>query len=158
MHCPFCRHPDSRVMDSRTTEDGSAIRRRRQCPECGARFSTTETASLTVIKRSGVIEPFSREKIVSGVRKACQGRPVTDADLRLLAQDVEEAVRATGVAQIDANDIGLAILQPLRLLDEVAYMRFASVYQNWENLDDFEAAIKTLRIEHSQGIHAQHEG
>lgn len=158
MHCPFCRHPDSRVMDSRTTEDGSAIRRRRQCPECGARFSTTETASLTVIKRSGVIEPFSREKIVSGVRKACQGRPVTDADLRLLAQDVEEAVRATGVAQIDANDIGLAILQPLRLLDEVAYMRFASVYQNWENLDDFESAIKTLRIEHSQGIHAQHEG
>lgn len=158
MHCPFCRHPDSRVMDSRTSEDGSAIRRRRQCPECGARFSTTETASLTVIKRSGVIEPFSREKIVSGVRKACQGRPVTDADLRLLAQDVEEAVRATGVAQIDANDIGLAILQPLRLLDEVAYMRFASVYQNWENLDDFETAIKTLRIEHSQGIHAQHEG
>ena len=139
MHCPFCRHPDSRVMDSRTSEDGSAIRRRRQCPECGARFSTTETASLTVIKRSGVIEPFSREKIVSGVRKACQGRPVTDADLRLLAQDVEEAVRATGVAQIDANDIGLAILQPLRLLDDVAYMRFASVYQNWENLDDFEA-------------------
>jgi transcriptional repressor NrdR len=158
MHCPFCRHPDSRVMDSRTSEDGSAIRRRRQCPECGARFSTTETASLTVIKRSGVIEPFSREKIVSGVRKACQGRPVTDADLRLLAQDVEEAVRATGVAQIDANDIGLAILQPLRLLDEVAYMRFASVYQNWENLDDFETAIKNLRIEHSQGIHAQHEG
>lgn len=148
MHCPFCRHPDSRVMDSRTTEDGSAIRRRRQCPECGARFSTTETASLTVIKRSGVIEPFSREKIVSGVRKACQGRPVTDADLRLLAQDVEEAVRATGVAQIDANDIGLAILQPLRLLDEVAYMRFASVYQGWESLEDFEQAIKLMRLEH----------
>jgi transcriptional repressor NrdR len=148
MHCPFCRHPDSRVMDSRTSEDGSAIRRRRQCPECGARFSTTETASLTVIKRSGVTESFSRDKIVSGVRKACQGRPVTDADLRLLAQSVEESVRATGVAQIDANDIGLAILEPLRQLDEVAYMRFASVYQNWETLDDFESAITALRIEH----------
>ena len=148
MHCPFCRHPDSRVMDSRTSEDGSAIRRRRQCPECGARFSTTETASLTVIKRSGVTESFSRDKIVSGVRKACQGRPVTDADLRLLAQSVEESVRATGVAQIDANDIGLAILEPLRQLDEVAYMRFASVYQNWETLDDFESAINALRIEH----------
>lgn len=151
MHCPFCRHADSRVMDSRTSEDGSAIRRRRQCPECGARFSTTETASLTVIKRSGVTESFSRDKIVSGVRKACQGRPVTDADLRLLAQSVEEAVRATGVAQIDANDIGLAILEPLRQLDEVAYMRFASVYQNWETLDDFEAAINALRIEHGPG-------
>ena len=147
MHCPFCRFPDSRVMDSRTSEDGSAIRRR-QCPQCGSRFSTTETASLLVIKRNGVLEPFSRQKIVNGVRKACQGRPVTDGDLGLLAQDVEEAVRATGVAQIEANDIGLAILEPLRKLDEVAYMRFASVYQGWESLDDFEAAIKQMRLEH----------
>jgi transcriptional repressor NrdR len=136
-------------MDSRTTEDGSAIRRRRQCPECGSRFSTTETASLLVIKRNGVLEPFSREKIVNGVRKACQGRPVTDGDLALLAQAVEEAVRSTGVAQIEANDIGLAILAPLRKLDEVAYMRFASVYQGWESLEDFESAISLLRLEHS---------
>jgi transcriptional repressor NrdR len=135
-------------MDSRTTEDGSAIRRRRQCPECGSRFSTTETASLLVIKRNGVLDPFSREKIVNGVRKACQGRPVTDGDLALLAQTVEEAVRATGVAQIEANDIGLAILEPLRKLDEVAYMRFASVYQGWESLEDFEQAIKLMRLEH----------
>lgn len=148
MHCPFCRFPDSRVMDSRTTEDGSAIRRRRQCPECGSRFSTTETASLLVIKRNGVLDPFSREKIVNGVRKACQGRPVTDGDLALLAQTVEEAVRATGVAQIEANDIGLAILEPLRKLDEVAYMRFASVYQGWESLEDFEQAIKLMRLGH----------
>ena len=89
MHCPFCRHPDSRVIDSRTSDDGLSIRRRRQCPECGGRFSTIETASLNVIKRSGVIEPFSREKVISGVRKACQGRPVTEADLAVLAQTVE---------------------------------------------------------------------
>jgi len=148
MHCPFCRYPDSRVTDSRTTEDGSAIRRRRQCPQCGSRFSTTETASLLVIKRNGVLEPFSRDKIVNGVRKACQGRPVTDGDLSLLAQAVEESIRATGVAQIEANDIGLAILEPLRKLDEVAFMRFASVYQGWESLDDFESAIQLLRLEH----------
>jgi transcriptional repressor NrdR len=148
MFCPFCRHPDSRVIDSRTSDDGLAIRRRRQCPECGRRFSTTETASLTVIKRSGIVEPFSREKIVSGVRKACQGRPVSDADLALLAQKVEETIRSTGVAQIDANDIGLAILPPLRELDEVAYLRFASVYQAFESLDDFESAITVLRAEH----------
>ena len=148
MFCPFCRYPDSRVIDSRTSDDGLSIRRRRQCPDCGRRFSTTETASLMVIKRNGVVEPFSREKIVSGVRKACQGRPVTDADLATLAQRVEESIRATGAAQIEANDIGLAILPPLRELDEVAYLRFASVYQGFESLEDFEAAITLLRVDH----------
>ena len=151
MFCPFCRHPDSRVIDSRTSDDGLSIRRRRQCPECGRRFSTTETASLTVIKRSGVVEPFSREKVVSGVRKACQGRPVTDSDLALLAQQVEESVRSTGQAQLDANDIGLAVLPHLRELDEVAYLRFASVYQAFESLDDFDRAIAELRAHPSTG-------
>jgi len=148
MFCPFCRHPDSRVIDSRTSDDGLSIRRRRQCPECGRRFSTNETASLSVVKRNGVREPFSREKVVAGVRKACQGRPVTDTDLALLAQRVEEAIRATGASQIEANDIGLAILPPLRDLDEVAYLRFASVYQAFESLEDFESAIGQLRSEH----------
>ena len=101
-----------------------------------------------MIKRNGVIEPFSREKIVSGVRKACQGRPVTDTDLAVLAQRVEETIRATGAAQIEANDIGLAILTPLRELDEVAYLRFASVYQGFDSLDDFESAISQLRASH----------
>lgn len=154
MHCPFCRHSDSRVIDSRTSDDGLSIRRRRQCPECGRRFSTTETASLTVIKRSGVVEPFSREKVVSGVRKACQGRPVTDSDLAMLAQQVEESVRLTGQAQLDANDIGLAVLPHLRELDEIAYLRFASVYQAFETLNDFEAAISELRAHPSAGLSA----
>ena len=83
---------------------------------------------------------------MAGVRKACQGRPVSEADLALLAQTVEESVRATGAAQIESNDIGLAILEPLRNLDEVAFMRFASVYQGWETLEDFEAAINLLRV------------
>lgn len=148
MHCPFCRHPDSRVVDSRTSDDGLSIRRRRQCPQCGGRFSTVETASLNVIKRSGVVEPFSRDKVVAGVRKACQGRPVTDADLAMLAQKVEEAIRQTGSSQIDANEIGLAILGPLRELDEVAFLRFASVYQAFESLEDFETSIAQLRADH----------
>jgi transcriptional repressor NrdR len=147
MNCPFCRNDDSRVVDSRSAEDGTAIRRRRQCPQCGRRFSTIETASLTVVKRSGASEPFSRSKIVSGVRKACQGRPVGEDDLALLAQRVEEAVRATGAAEIDAHDIGLGILGPLRELDEVAYLRFASVYQAFDSLEDFETAITMLRAE-----------
>lgn len=147
MHCPFCRHADSRVIDSRTADDGSSIRRRRECPECGRRFTTVETASLSVLKRSGVSEPFSREKIVSGVKKACQGRPVSEDDLAVLAQRVEETIRANGQAEINALDIGLAILPPLRDLDEIAYLRFASVYQAFDSLDDFENAIGRLRDE-----------
>src|SRR5690606_9851863 len=98
---------------------------------------------------SGIVELFSREKVVAGVRKACQGRPVSDADLAYLAQRVEESIRATGVAQIEANDIGLAILPPSRELDEVAYLRFASVYQGFDSLDDFEEAIALLRVENA---------
>lgn len=109
-----------------------------------------------VVKRSGVVESFSREKIVNGVRKACQGRPVNDADLAILAQTVEETVRSSGANQVDANEVGLAILEPLRKLDEVAFMRFASVYQNWQNLDDFEAAIHLLRLENDSQVESKH--
>ncbi len=158
MHCPFCRHADSRVIDSRTADDGSAIRRRRQCPSCGRRFSTIETFSLSVVKRSGVVEPFSRGKIISGVRKACQGRPVSDDDLALLAQRVEESIRESGQAEIDALDIGLAILPPLRELDEIAYLRFASVYQAFQSLEDFDQAIAGLREEGHTGAVTSEDG
>lgn len=147
MHCPFCRHEDSRVVDSRSSDDGTYIKRRRSCPNCGKRFSTLETTSLTVVKRSGASEPFSRQKVLVGVRKACQGRPVSEDDLALLSQQVEEAVRVQGLAVIDAHDVGLAILGPLQDLDEVAYLRFASVYQAFDDLGDFEAAIALLRAE-----------
>jgi transcriptional repressor NrdR len=143
------------VIDSRTSDDGLSIRRRRQCPECGGRFSTVETASLTVLKRSGVAEPFSREKVVAGVRKACQGRPVTEDDLAMLAQQVEESVRGTGASQIETGDIGRAFLGPLRDLDEVAYLRFASVYQAFDSLEDFETSIAQLRADHERNRTAE---
>ncbi len=145
MHCPFCRHPDSRVVDSRETDEGQAIRRRRSCPECGRRFTTVETAVLAVVKRSGVTEPFSREKVIKGVRRACQGRQVDDDALNLLAQQVEDAVRATGSPEVPSNEVGLAILGPLRELDEVAYLRFASVYRGFTSAEDFEREIQALR-------------
>lgn len=147
MHCPFCRHDDSRVVDSRASDDGTSIRRRRQCPECNRRFTTVETASLTVTKRSGASEPFSRDKVLVGVRKACQGRPVSEDALALLAQRVEETVRASGVAEIEAHEVGMAVLPPLRELDEVAYLRFASVYRAFEDLQAFETEIALLRAE-----------
>jgi transcriptional repressor NrdR len=148
MRCPYCRYPDSRVVDSREQDEGQVIRRRRSCPECGKRFTTVEEATLAVIKRSGVTEPFSRQKVVNGVRRACQGRPVDEDALAQLAQTVEEAIRATGSAEVPAPEVGLAILGPLRALDEVAYLRFASVYQSFSSIDDFEKAISELRAEH----------
>lgn len=145
MHCPYCRHPDSRVVDSREAEEGTAIRRRRACPQCGRRFTTVENAILSVVKRSGVTEPFSREKVIRGVRRACQGREVDDDALNLLAQQVEDAVRATGSPEVPSHEVGLAILGPLRDLDEVAYLRFASVYRSFSSAEDFEHEIADLR-------------
>ena len=192
MRCPYCRFADSRVVDSREADDGQLIRRRRSCPECGKRFTTVEEAVLAIVKRNGVTEPFSRTKIMSGVRKACQGRPVDEDSIALLAQKVEEAVlaivkrngvtepfsrtkvmsgvrkacqgrpvdedsiallaqkveetvRAKGAAELPSHEVGLAILTPLRELDQVAYIRFASVYKSFDSLDAFEKEIASLR-------------
>ncbi|MEE0654787.1 transcriptional regulator NrdR [uncultured Bifidobacterium sp.] len=145
MYCPFCQNPDTKVIDTRISDDGHSIRRRRECPKCGRRFSTVETATLLVRKRSGNVEQFDRNKVVAGVRKACQGRPINEDDLKLLGQKVEESLRAQGIAEVPSEEVGKAILKPLRDLDEVAYLRFASVYQNFEDLNDFQHAIDDLR-------------
>jgi transcriptional repressor NrdR len=145
VRCPYCRYADSRVVDSREAEDGALIRRRRSCPQCSRRFTTVEEAVLAIVKRSGVTEPFSRGKVIAGVRKACQGRPVDEDSIALLAQRVEEAIRARGAAEVPSHDVGLAILGPLRDLDEVAYLRFASVYRSFDSLVDFEREIAALR-------------
>ncbi|WP_034648292.1 transcriptional regulator NrdR [Corynebacterium vitaeruminis] len=145
MHCPFCHNQHSKVIDSRVIDGGTAIRRRRECSVCQGRFTTIEKAQLLVIKRNGITEPFSREKVIVGVRRACQGRNVSEDALKVLAQEVEESVRNKGSSQVYANDIGLAILDPLRELDEVAYLRFASVYKSFESADDFESEIRLMR-------------
>ncbi|UAL30506.1 transcriptional regulator NrdR [Nocardioides rotundus] len=150
MHCPYCRNCDTRVLDSRVAEDGGSIRRRRTCNDCGKRFTTVEQMQLTVLKRSGATEPFTRDKAVSGVRKACKGRPVSEDDLARLGQTVEGHLRAEGWAEVPAHEVGLAILGPLRELDEVAYLRFASVYRAFESAADFESEIAMLRMEREQ--------
>lgn len=149
MRCPYCRHTDSRVVDSREADDGRTIRRRRSCTSCSRRFTTVESSVLLVIKRSGVVEPFSRDKVMGGVRRACQGRPVDEDALALLAQRAEDSLRAAGSAEIPSQDVGLAILGPLRDLDEVAYLRFASVYRSFSSADDFLEEIVALRADHS---------
>ena len=145
MYCPFCHKDQSKVIDSRTIESGATIRRRRECTSCGGRFTTVEKALLIVVKRNGLTEPFSRDKVIVGVKRACQGRDVSEDALKRLAQTVEEPVRSHGGSQVHANDIGLAILDPLRELDEVAYLRFASVYKSFESAEDFESEIRMMR-------------
>ncbi|WP_051706884.1 transcriptional regulator NrdR [Nocardioides aequoreus] len=149
MHCPFCRGNDTRVLDSRVADDGCSIRRRRTCPACEKRFTTVEQMQLVVLKRSGTTEAFTREKAVAGVRKACKGRPVGEDDLARLGQKVEEAIRSAGWAEVPAHEVGLAILGPLRELDAVAYLRFASVYKAFSSAEDFESEIAVLRAEHA---------
>jgi transcriptional repressor NrdR len=156
MHCPYCRNTDTRVTDSRVADDGSAIRRRRSCPACEKRFSTVEQMQLVVLKRSGTTEPFNRDKAISGVRKACKGRPVSEDDLARLGQKVEDALRTEGWAEVPANEVGLAILGPLRELDEVAYLRFASVYKSFESAEAFEEEIAVLRAERAAAMAGAH--
>jgi transcriptional repressor NrdR len=158
MHCPYCRSTDTRVLDSRVAEDGGAIRRRRTCPSCEKRFTTVEQMQLTVLKRSGAAEPFTRDKAISGARKACKGRPVTEDQLACLGQAVEDALRGEGWAEVPAHEVGLAILGPLRELDEVAYLRFASVYRAFESADDFDAENNMLRLERAATVQPVQSG
>ena len=152
MHCPYCKHTDTRVLDSRVADDGGAIRRRRACQSCDRRFTTVEQIQLAVVKRSGASEPFNRDKVIDGVRKACKGRPVTDDDLARLGQEVETNLRAAGAAYVPADEVGLAVLEPLRSLDQVAYLRFASVYKAFDSVDDFADEVAALMAERAGGV------
>lgn len=141
MRCPFCHHEDSQVKDSRPTEDGSAIRRRRQCPDCGARFTTFERVQLrelTVVKRSGKREPFEREKLVQSVMVACRKRDVEPERVERLVSAVVRQLEALGENDVTADEIGRHVMAALERLDPVAYIRFASVYKDFREARDFE--------------------
>lgn len=146
MHCPVCPSDDTKVIDSRAAEEGAAIRRRRQCPLCGYRFTTRERleeAPLMVTKRSGSRVPFDRSKIVGGVSAATKGRPVDATAIESLADRVEETLRAIG-SEVTSTQVGHAVLQQLREVDEVAYLRFASVYKNFDQAADFRRELALL--------------
>lgn len=146
MHCVICRHDDTKVVDSRTAEDGAAIRRRRECPACLHRFTTYERVDevpLMVSKTKGGREPFDRAKLISGVMAAAKGRPIDDESVNALADSIEEELRMAGGGDVPSTRVGVAVLDRLRELDEVAYIRFASVYKNFDAAEDFqrEAAL-----------------
>jgi transcriptional repressor NrdR len=146
MRCPWCGSTQDKVVDSRAAEGGSAIRRRRECSGCGRRFSTLERVqevSLTVVKRDGSKEPFDREKVIAGVMKAIKNRPVTAEQVAELADRVEEKLRRKGPV-VTTQEVGLEVLATLRRLDDVAYMRFASVYKDFQEITDFERELGLL--------------
>ncbi|HLI24623.1 MAG TPA: transcriptional regulator NrdR [Acidimicrobiales bacterium] len=145
MRCPRCAAVDDKVVDSRTAEDGAAIRRRRECLVCGRRFTTYERleAPLLVVKRSGGRQPFERAKVVAGVRAACKNRPVAPEQMETLASEVEETLRLEGT-EVASHRVGMAVLGRLRHLDQVAYVRFASVYKGFSEVGDFQREVGEL--------------
>ena len=146
MRCPWCGVDDDRVVDSRPADGGSAIRRRRQCAACGRRFSTyerVERVGLMVRKRDGTVEPFDREKLTSGIGKATKNRPVSSIELEEVVDRIERRLRRKG-PEVTSEQVGIEVLQALRKLDEVAYLRFASVYKDFQELTDFERELGTL--------------
>lgn len=145
MLCPACGATDIRVIDSRPAENGTAIRRRRQCEVCAHRFTTYERLEpqLMVLKRSGKLEPFSPPKLASGISAALADRPVSGSDVESVVDELEEVIRATG-PQVSSEDIGRLVLDRLRELDEVAYLRYASVYKEFQGAADFEKEMAEL--------------
>ncbi|HHY92741.1 MAG TPA: transcriptional repressor NrdR [Firmicutes bacterium] len=147
MRCPFCGQPDTKVLDSRPAEDGSAIRRRRECEGCGRRFTTYERVEeqpLFVVKRDGRRERFDRQKILTGLVKACEKRPISLATLEELAQGVEREIRNTLLEEVPSTTIGDLVIERLRDLDEVAYVRFASVYRRFTDVERFREELESL--------------
>jgi transcriptional repressor NrdR len=153
MRCPWCRKANDRVVDSRPVDGGESIRRRRECRSCKRRFTTVErveSLGLTVIKRSGAREAYEREKVVAGVRQAIGNRPVTEEQVSLLVDRVEEHLRRRG-PEVSSADVGVEVLRNLAKLDEVAYLRFASVYKDFQRLGDFERELGRLQKRETSG-------
>lgn len=147
MKCPICKNKDTKVIDSRSLEDGTIIRRRRECLACNFRFSTheeLELLKLTVIKKNKEKEPYNREKIIRGIRAACEKRPVSENDILELISSVEQDIRNLNKEEIESKTIGNLVINYLKDLDEVAYLRFASVYKNFKSIDGFAKELKNL--------------
>ena len=150
MKCPFCAHDEDKVIDSRSTEEGTAIRRRRECLKCGARFTSyerVETHPLIVIKKDGRREPFDRQKVRSGIAKACQKRPISTQEIERMVSDIEKVLSDKMKREVDSSEIGELVVERLQALDQVAYVRFASVYRRFEDASDFVKEVRGLAVD-----------
>lgn len=148
MRCPFCGYEDTRVLDSRELSEGRAIRRRRECPQCHARFTTYEryeTGPITVVKKDGRREKFDRKKILNGLLKAFEKRPVTMDDIEKIVDNIVSTLQKSGTLEVPSELIGKLVMEELKKVDQVAYVRFASVYKDFREIDQFIEVIKELR-------------
>ena len=149
MRCPGCDHPEDRVVDSRTSRGGRAIRRRRECTGCGRRFTTyehIEEEPLVVQKQAGSSEPYDRSKLLSSIQIACAKRPVSQSEIEALVDDLEEALQASDLRVVSSRELGEMVMLRLRSLDQVAYVRFASVYRNFQDTTEFMEEVRELLI------------
>ena len=156
MRCPQCGDRDTRVVDSRDLDDSATIRRRRECTACSTRFTTyerIEAARLVVVKRDGVRQEFDRDKLVTGLRKALTRRPVPDNAAEVAGDRIEAELRAEGMTEVPSSRVGALAMQALRELDQIAYIRFASVYQSFEDLEDLKREVDSLYAEKDDGQH-----
>lgn len=154
MRCPTCEERETRVVDSRDLDDAATIRRRRACVACGARFTTyerIEAPRLVVVKRDGVRQEFDRDKLAAGLHKALTRRPVPDGAAGRAADEIEATLRSAGAGEVDSSRIGELAMERLRALDQIAYIRFASVYQSFEDLEDLKREVDTLYAEKGNG-------
>lgn len=154
MKCPYCNHPDTRVIDSRPAEDGSAIRRRRSCDECGKRFTTyekVETIPLIIIKKDNNREQYNRSKIERGIIRACYKRPVSAEAIQKAVERIEIKIFNLEAKEVSSTDVGEIVMDELKELDEVAYVRFASVYREFKDVNIFMDEIKKMMLDRSKG-------
>lgn len=150
MICPFCGHVDTKVVDSRDTNDGRAIRRRRECEKCQSRFSTyeeMEIMKLTVLKKDGIRQEYDRKKIEAGLRKALEKRPISEEKIQKALAEIEFEIHSKEAGEIKSKDIGKIVLEKLKEIDEVAYLRFASVYKSFKSVESFKKELETLELE-----------
>lgn len=154
MHCPFCTYLDTKVIDSRLVANGDQIRRRRECHSCGERFTTFESAELVmprIIKQNGTRQPFNEDKLRSGIQRALEKRPVSVEDVEAAVARIKQKLRSSGEREINSHKLGEFVMDELRQLDQVAYVRFASVYRSFKDLDEFRAEIELLSPASSKG-------
>ncbi len=154
MKCPFCQHPENKVVDSRDTRDGDEVRRRRQCLACENRFTTYEridTVMPMIVKKDGSRQPWNRDKLLAGLHKACEKRPVPADTIEEVVTAVETDVQDAGLREVSSTVVGEAVMERLKSLDDVAYVRFASVYKSFRDIDEFMSALESLVSERGPG-------
>ncbi len=155
MRCPYCHESEDRVVDSRTSREGRAVRRRRECLSCNRRFTTyeyVEERAVQVLKRDGTVEPFVRDKLLRSVQLPCVKRPISTADVDAIVDEVEDALGKLGQDEVESRVIAEMVMERLRARDDVAYVRFASVYRNFQDLDEFQQELKELSIRRARAV------